>query len=44
MLYRGLLFITGATAAIALVFKSVPAVIAAVALAVFTGVARGLDQ
>ena len=43
MLYRGLLFITGALAGIALVFKSVPFVIAATVLAVFTAVAKGLE-
>ena len=44
MLYRALLFVTTATAGVAFVFQSVPAVVAAFALAVFTFTAHSLDQ
>lgn len=44
MLYRGLLFVTGATAGVAFVFQSVPAVMAGMALAVLTFAARGFDS
>lgn len=43
MLYRALLLITVVLAAVVLVFNSVPAVIAAATLAVFTAVAKGLE-
>lgn len=44
MLYRGLLFVTAAVAAIAFVFQSVPAVLAGFALAALTFTARGMDR
>lgn len=44
ILYRSLLFVTSATAAVAFVFQSVPAVVAGFALAVLTFVAKGFDE
>ena len=44
MLYRALLFVTGATAGVAFVFQSVPAVVAGLALAALTFTARAFDQ
>jgi len=43
MLYRGLLFVTGATAGVAFVFQSVTAVVAGMVLAVLTFAEKGLD-
>lgn len=44
MLYRALLFVTAAVAAIAFVFQSAPAVVAGFALAALTATARAMDQ
>ena len=44
MLYRALLFVTGATAGVAFVFQSPAAVVAGFVLAVLTFTARGMDQ
>ena len=43
MLYRFLILVTVATAVVAFVWQSVPAVLAAGTLGVFAGLARGID-
>lgn len=43
MLYRSLLFVTAAMAAVAMVFQSATAVVAGMALAALTFTAKGLD-